>query len=290
MPRTTLDQWRTLQAVIDHGGFAQASAHLHRSQSAVSYTVARLQEVLGIELLHINGRKAELTESGSVLLRRSRQLTSEAAELEQLATNLASGWEPEIRLAVDEAYPTELLMTVLKNFEPVSRGTRVLLKEVVLSGAEDMLRRQQVDLAITGRIPSPYLGDKLLEVEFIAVAHPDHPLHQLQRTITLNDLAKHLQVVISDSGAANPQDFGWLEAENRWSVSNMNTALLVLNNGMGFSWLPEHQIRDSLQQGILKPLPLREGQSYFAHLYLIYGNADQAGPATRQLATLFRDG
>lgn len=30
-PRVTLDQWRTLQAVIDHGGYAQAAAHLHRS-------------------------------------------------------------------------------------------------------------------------------------------------------------------------------------------------------------------------------------------------------------------
>lgn len=290
MAKTTLDQWRSLQAVIDHGGFAQASTHLHRSQSAVSYSVARLQEVLGVELLQIEGRKAQLTEAGSVLLRRSRQLTSEAAELEQLATNLASGWEAEIRLAVDEAYPIDRLMQVLKAFEPVSRGTRVLLKEVVLSGGVDALRQQQADLAITGVIPSSYLGDKLLEIEFIAVAHPDHPLHQLPRAITLNDLAKHLQVVTSDSGAANPQDIGWLDAEHRWSVTNMNTALMIITNGMGFGWLPEHQIRTSLEQGLLKPLPLREGQTYFAHMYLIYGNADQAGPATRQLAALFQNG
>ena len=288
MPKTTLDQWRSLQAVVDAGGFAQASTQLHRSQSAVSYAVARLQEVLGIELLRIEGRKAQLTEAGSVLLRRSRHLTGEAAELEQLATNLARGWEAEIRLAVDEAYPIDMLMKVLKDFEPVSRGTRVLLKEVVLSGAEDALVGNQVDLAIAGRIPARYLGDKLLEIKFIAVAHPDHPLHQLQRTLTLNDLAKHLQVVISDSGADKPQDFGWLEAEHRWSVTNMNTAMMVIANGLGFGWLPEQQMSARLQQGTLKPLPLREGQNYYVHMYLVYGNADQAGPATRQLADLFR--
>ncbi len=38
-PRVTLDQWRTLQAVVDHGGFAQAAEALHRSQSSISYTV-----------------------------------------------------------------------------------------------------------------------------------------------------------------------------------------------------------------------------------------------------------
>ncbi|HCW95511.1 MAG TPA: LysR family transcriptional regulator, partial [Pseudomonas sp.] len=40
VPRVTLEQWRTLQAVIDSGGFAQAAEVLHRSQSSVSYTVA----------------------------------------------------------------------------------------------------------------------------------------------------------------------------------------------------------------------------------------------------------
>ena len=71
-PRVTLDQWRTLQAVVDHGGFAQAAEVLHRSQSSVSYTVARMQEQLGVPLLRIDGRKAVLTEAGDVLLRRSR--------------------------------------------------------------------------------------------------------------------------------------------------------------------------------------------------------------------------
>ena len=63
-PRVTLDQWRTLQAVVDHGGFAQAAEALHRSQSSVSYTVARMQEQLGAPLLRIDGRKAVLTEAG----------------------------------------------------------------------------------------------------------------------------------------------------------------------------------------------------------------------------------
>ena len=57
-PRVTLDQWRTLQAVVDHGGFAQAAEALHRSQSSVSYTVARMQDQLGVPLLRIDGRRA----------------------------------------------------------------------------------------------------------------------------------------------------------------------------------------------------------------------------------------
>lgn len=93
-PRVTLDQWRTLQAVVDHGGFAQAAEALHRSQSSISYTVARMQEQLGVPLLRIDGRKAVLTEAGEVLLRRSRQLVKQAGQLEELAHHMEQGWEP----------------------------------------------------------------------------------------------------------------------------------------------------------------------------------------------------
>ena len=74
--------------VVDHGGFAQAAEALHRSQSSVSYTVARMQEQLGAPLLRIDGRKAVLTEAGEVLLRRSRQLVKQASQLEDLAHHM----------------------------------------------------------------------------------------------------------------------------------------------------------------------------------------------------------
>ena len=67
-PRITLDQWKILQAVIDHGGYAQAAQALHCSQSSVSYNIARMQEQLAMPLLRIEGRKAVLTATGEILL------------------------------------------------------------------------------------------------------------------------------------------------------------------------------------------------------------------------------
>src|SRR5258706_16187742 len=99
VPRSTLEQWSVLKAIVDHGGFAQAAEALHRSQSSVSYMVARLQEQLGIELLTIEGRKARLTEQGGVLLARGTELLERAHRLEHLAVSLSKGWEAEIRLA-----------------------------------------------------------------------------------------------------------------------------------------------------------------------------------------------
>ena len=285
-PRISLDQWRSFNAVVETGGYAQAAALLNRSQSSVSYHISRLQDLLGIELFKIVGRKAQLTEIGEVLHRRSQQLLREAEQLEQLAHTLEQGWESEINLVVDAAFPPALLMQALKLFEPESRGTRVQLNEVVLSGAEDALTEGNADLVIGTSTPSGYLGDNLITIDFIAVAHPAHALHKLDRPLTTDDIAKHLQVIIRDSGYTSKKDFGWLQAHHQWSVSNIDTAVTAISSGLGFGWLPRHVISNHIDKNNLKPLLLREGQQYRAPLQIIFGDSEHAGPATRRLAEI----
>ncbi len=287
-PRVALDHWRALQAVVDHGGYAQAAAHLHRSQSSVSYAVAKLQEQLGISLLQVEGRKARLTEAGKVLLRRSRRLVSDAIELEQLAAGIQEGWETELQLAVDAVFPTDMLIAALKEFAPLSRGCRVQLKEVVLSGADDALVDGDADLVIGYRVPEGFLGDPIVEIEFAAVAHPDHSLHRLGRQLTYHDLIPELQVVIRDSGIHQKRDEGWLGSDHRWTVTSIETSVTTICNGLGFGWLPRHRIRDKLQQGLLKLLPLREGRVRKGYLYMMIGKSGNAGPAAHQLAEIFK--
>lgn len=287
-PRVSLEQWRTLQAVVDHGGFAQAAEALHRSQSSISYTVGRMQEQLGVPLLRIEGRKAVLTEAGNMLLRRSRQLVKQASQLEELAQQMEQGWEAEVRLVVDAAYPTALLVQALSDFMPVSRGCRVRLREEVLSGVEEVLLEGATDLAITGMEITGYLSNALCTVEFIAVSHPQHPLHQLQRELTVSDLENHMQVVIRDSGRAQPRDVGWLGAEHRWTVGSLLTAATFVSSGLGFAWLPRHLIERELNAGLLKELPLQQGRSRRPQ-FSLYANKDKPlGPAAQILVELLK--
>src|SRR5580693_3339098 len=99
-PKITLEQWRALMAVVDAGGYAQAAELLHKSQSAVTYAVQKLESLLGVKVFEVMGRKAHLTPTGQVLYRRAKALLDEAGSLENAAATLAAGWEPELRLAV----------------------------------------------------------------------------------------------------------------------------------------------------------------------------------------------
>ncbi len=284
----SLDQWRALVAVVDAGGYAKASERLHKSQSAVTYSVQKLESLLGVKAFEIRGRKAVLTPTGELLVRRARGLLEEAGALERVGRTLSAGWEAEIGIAAEIVFPSWLLLKCLERLGAESPHTRIEVIESVLGGTPEALVRRQVDLAISGMVPPGFLGDPLMRLRFVLVAHPEHALHRLGRKLTVQDLRAQRQLVVRESGstrATRPS----VDAAQRWTVSHLATSLEAVRAGYGYAWMPEEKIRDELAQGTLKPLPLREGGERYAELYLIFADRDAAGPGTLRLAEIIRE-
>jgi DNA-binding transcriptional LysR family regulator len=288
-PRISLEQWRALQAVVDAGGYAQAAASLHKSQSAITYAVQKIEALLQVQLFEISGRKARLTGSGEVLYRRAKGLLEEAESLEGAGRHLAAGWESELRLAVELIFPTWLLLRCFELFARERPDTRIELYETVLSGTDEALIQRRVDLAICSLVPPGFMGDALMPIRFIAAAHPEHPLHQLKRELTAQDLRKYRQLVVRDSGSQRSRNAPWLGSGQRWTVSHKATQIHAATMGLGFAWFAQDTIRSELEHGLLKPLPLREGAEGLVELYLVYADRDYAGPGAQLLAGILRD-
>jgi len=285
-PKTTLEQWRILQAVVDFGGYAQAASALNKSQSSLNHAVSKLQGMLDVQLLEVIGRKAVLTEAGEVMLRRSRDLTQNVESLEMLAINIQQDWEPEIILAVDLAYPREALFPVLDAFLPLSRGSRLKIKDTVLTGTDDAITRHQANLAINMSIPKGYLGEPLCQVSFVLVSHPEHALAQIKGNVEPSALAQHLQLVIADSSSKPSEKEGWLKSENRWTLSQFDTAIDLLLRNIGFCWIPLHKVDSHIKAGQLKMLTVRGSQFKHMSAYLISPSPDDKGPGTQLLENL----
>ena len=283
-----MEHWRALLAVVEAGGYAQAAAAMHKSQSAVTYAIKKLEALLGVEVFEVRGRKAHLTATGEVLYRRAKALLEEAGALEGAAGVLAAGWEAQLRIAVEIIFPTWLLLECFARFAEERPQTRIELYETVLSGTEEALVQRRVDLAICSQVPAGFGGDLVMRLRFIAAAHPDHPLFKLGRDLTLQDLRKHRHLVIRDSGSQR-SSASWLRADQRWVVSNKATSIRAATLGLGFAWYPEETVRSELDSGLLKPLPLREGRERFGALYLVHADRDYAGLGALRLAAIIRE-
>jgi DNA-binding transcriptional LysR family regulator len=284
----TLDQWKALISVVDSGGYEKAAEALRKSQSSVTYAVQKLQSQLGVKAFEVKGRKAVLTPTGEFLYRRARALVDEADATERAAKKLSAGWEAEIGIAVEAAFPVWLLLECLNRFGAESRHTRIEAIETVISGTAETLLQGKAQLAITGIVPPGFAGELLMPIRFRLCAHPDHALHRLGRLVTMQDLHAHRQLVVRESGAqraTKPR----LEAAQRWTVSHMTTSIGAASRGYGYGWYPEHRIRDELAAGTLKPLPMREGGENIAQLYLVFADQDAAGPGILRLAAIIRE-
>jgi DNA-binding transcriptional LysR family regulator len=201
---------------------------------------------------------------------------------------VSAGWEAELTVAADILFPYWLLLRCFDRFGSESPHTRIELIESVLAGTTDAVVSGRANLAISARIPPGYVGDPLVRLRAIPVAHPDHPLHTLGRPVTLRDLRAHRQLIVRESDhlrATKPT----LEAAQRWTVSHMSTSIIAAVQGFGYGWYPEEKIRPELAAGTLKPLPMREGGERFAEMYLVYADRENAGPGTLRLAEIIRE-
>jgi DNA-binding transcriptional LysR family regulator len=288
LPRSTVEQWAVLSAVVEFGSYARAAAALHKSQPAVSYAIAGLQESLGVKLLEIQGRRAVLTAHGEVLLKRARPVLRDLAAIESYARVLKRGWEPELKLVVDAAFPRARLLEIVQEIRGRCADTQLQLEDAVLSGGEEAILDGTADVVVTSLVPTGVLGTWLLDVDFIAVASPSHPLMTLDRPLRAEDLETHTQAVVRDSGRRHPRDSGWLGGNTRCTVSSVEASLAIVRAGIAYAWLPEHLVRGPMAAGELRALPLESGGTRKLALYLVLARPALAGPAAQAVIESFQ--
>ncbi len=298
-PKVSLEQWATFKAVVDAGSFAMAAEQLNKSQSSISYAIARLNEQLPQPVLQLEGRRAVLTEEGKALYRRASQLLQHAEETEEFARMLGEGVESEVTLALDVLLDVRAIIPALDKFSTHYPFTRIRILETSLSGTEEALLEKKADIVIGGKVPVGFSGTPVRQAQMIAVAHPDHPL--FTRTVTPRsdaeadtttegisdwELKSWRQIVLRDTGQRREQDAGWLGSEQRWTVSHFASSIKILRSGLAFAFLPEDWLEEDLREGRLRKLPLAVGTERVIQLYLMLSSKEGAGPATRKLATM----
>lgn len=284
--KTTLDAWEILHTVVQLGGFAPAAEHLNRSQSTISYAIARLQEQLGIKLFELKGRKAQLTEAGRVLLADVEPHLAGFHELEQRARSLARGGESEIRLSVDSIFPNDRLFAALAEFTRRFPHVRPRLRQSTFLSADSEFSSHNAHLCVTGLISREFFVKPVLGIRMLAVARPDHPLHALKRRLSRSDMMQHMLVIIEgvSGGAARHQPRS--PAQRFLSVSTIEAAIDAVRSGLCFGWLPRYRVQPQLEDAELLPLRMPAGQIREVRLNIVCRDLSSSSREVNALAEL----
>ncbi|MCC2974818.1 LysR family transcriptional regulator [Massilia sp. IC2-476] len=146
--------------VIDMGSFSRAAERLGQTPSGVSRTISRLEDALGMTLMHRTTRRLQLTEEGSWLLGRARSLLAELANTEAEAAARRS--QPSGLVRVNAATPA--LDHLLAPLVPEFQDAYPLVQLELVSGETYVdLIEERADLAIRiGALPDSTLNARRL--------------------------------------------------------------------------------------------------------------------------------
>lgn len=254
--RLTLDALEVLDAIQRKGSFAAAAEALHRVPSAVTYAVQKLEEDLGVALFDRSGHRAVLTDAGKELLREGQHLLSAAHELEARVKRVATGYEVELRIAVNDVIPWAPLIPLVEEFYSVACGTRLRLCAEVYGGAWDALVSGRADFVIGAPAEGPagggYVTRPLGEVEWAFMVAPTHPLAKAPEPIPPEEILKHRSIAAADSSRSlPPRTSGMLSGQDVLTVPDLNLKIAFHRAGLGVGYLPLHMTREDVAAGRL---------------------------------------
>lgn len=252
--KISLEALQILDAIDRRGSFAGAAKVLYKVPSTISYTVAKLEEDLGVQLFERVGPKATPTEAGRELLKEGRHLLRAAQELEVRVRRVASGWESEFALGLDSLFPVALLAEDIAAFYEAADSTRLRLVSESLSGTWEALLDRRADLLVAaGEGPSGggYVVEPLGTVRFVFAVAPTHPLAG-RAHVDAAELAQYRAVAVADSARRLlPRTVGLQSAQDVLSVPDMQGKYALQLAGLGCGFLPEPCARDALAAGTL---------------------------------------
>lgn len=289
LDRITLDQVRTFVTVVESGSFRSGAQRLSRVQSAVSNAVANLEAELGVALFDRSGHRPVLTPEGQALLANARDILLRVDAMRARARGLNKGIELELSLTVDTLFPIAAVGAALTEVRAAYPSVSIRLAIEPLGGPVTALIEKRSTLAIlVGEdFRNPRIAlEAIFPIQQVAVVSAKHPLAMKNgvETISLPDLADHLQIVLSDpTPLSEGRDFGVLSPQT-CRVSSQDAKHEMVLAGLGWGRLPLWLVDRDLSEGRLVRLHTRalgRRSQVISEAYLAYRLDEPLGPAAQ---------
>jgi len=289
-----LKQLEAFYLVVKKGSCTQAAEELNVTQPAVTMQVKSLEKSLNLKLIQHFGERIQLSEAGELLYQYAERifgLAEEAAEKMRDFKQLAKG---TLRIGTTKNYARYIMPSLLTTFQARFPGIRVILDE---GNSEDMAR-SVLDMKNEMAFISQVNFDRRLEsiffstVEFVLVAPPQHRFSQ-RENISFRELNGE-PVVLREKGSGSRAAI--LRRFDKYGIKpsviieagSLDFIVRYVKQGKGISFMFEPDIKEELEKGILKVIPMEEGNILF-FTDIVYHREQPLSPPAQALLKIVEE-
>ncbi|MCK0197031.1 LysR substrate-binding domain-containing protein [Ancylobacter sp. 6x-1] len=238
-----IDQLRTFMAIAESGSFTKASEVVHKTQSAVSMQMKRLEERVGKPIFTRDGRASKLTDEGERLLDYARRIVK--LNMEAVASLANAELSGRVRLGVPDDYADRYLPEIMARFSNTHPNVELT---VVCDPSTDLMDRidtGDLDLAIITDCDNYHRSETeiIRREQLLWVGSIRHALH-LEPTVPL---------------ALGRQSCNWRQEAIKelqslgkpfrilYTSSNSTAVSAAVLSGLAISVLPESGLRPGMR-------------------------------------------
>jgi DNA-binding transcriptional LysR family regulator len=241
--------------VVEAGSFTAAGSLLGLRKSSISRGVSRLEEQLGVRLLHRTTRRLNLTEAGSAYFSRVREVTSTIDEATAEVKEM--GHEPQgtVRMTAVPDSGSSTLAEIIARF--VRQYPKIRVELVLTSRSVDLVE-EGIDLALRAGVlrDSPLVARKIAATPLGLFAAPSY-LRRRGKPKTLRELGQHDCVLYRPEAGKNmwrltgPKGEASVEVTGSIGSDDMSFNAHAVVAGAGIALLPTAVAASSLDEGML---------------------------------------
>jgi DNA-binding transcriptional LysR family regulator len=236
-----VDQLRTFIAIAETGSFTRAAEVVHKTQSAVSMQMKRLEERIERPIFARDGRASKLTEDGQRLLDYARRIVN--LNMETIAAFSDAALSGRVRLGVPEDYADRYLPEIMARF---SRGYPAVELTVICEPSVDLLERidaNEIDLAIVTNCESKRAAETFRRERLLWVTSNRHAIHTEERV----PLALGRPTCSWRRSAIERMESVGRPFRVLYSSSNAGAVAAAVLAGLAVSVLPESGLRPGMR-------------------------------------------
>ena len=242
--------------VVERQGFSAAATFLGLTPSAVSKLVTRLEDRLGVRLLHRSTRRVSLTSEGEAYFARARRILTDIEEAEAEVAKSRGSPRGKLHVNTSIAFAVHQLAPALPDF--LARYSDIEVGLSITDRVIDLVE-EHADVTIrNGRIVDMALSArKIAEFERTICAAPSY-LSRYGVPRTPADLVNHVCIVMTTTSPRWPfqarDAINHIDIAPRVTTDNGEAALRLALDGAGVIRLSDMMVGGPIRQGLLVPL------------------------------------